>query len=126
MSKTLDEPMNDRPYPARQGRLPRDLDEVNAGWLTSVLKNRYPGIVVENMEVVEIKNSHTTKLRVALDFNDVGKAAGIPRNVCLKANWSEGFESGNVCELEARFYAFMSGKLNAPRAGLGAIFASGS
>ena len=39
------------------------------------------------MQVVDCINSHTTKLRVALDLNDAGKAAGIPANVCLKANW---------------------------------------
>jgi hypothetical protein len=105
---------SDRPYPARQGRLPRELEEVTAQWLTSMLANRYPGLVVEEMETVEVKNSHTTKLRVALELNEVGKAAGIPRNVCLKSNWSDGFESGDICELEARFYYFMRDQLSAP------------
>lgn len=41
-------------------------------------------------------------------------AAGIPAAVCLKSNWSEGFESGDICELEARFYALMGGHLQAP------------
>ena len=66
------------------------------------------------MSVVEIKNSHTTKLRLDLDLNDVGLAAGFPRHVCLKSNWSEGFESGDICELEARFYHLMRNQLSAP------------
>ncbi len=107
----------DRPYPARQGRLPRNLDEITPAWLTGLLTNRYPGVVVESFEVVEIKNSHTTKLRLALELNAAGRAAGIPRHVCLKSNWSEGFESGDICELEARFYYFMRDQVSAPLPG---------
>ena len=103
-----------RPYPAREGRLPRHLHEVTAPWLTSLLQHRYPGIEVHGVTVVELKNSHTTKLRLALDLNEVGVAAGIPRQVCLKSNWSEGFESGDICELEARFYYLMRDQLQAP------------
>jgi hypothetical protein len=109
----LDGAKTDRPYPNRKGRIVRDLAEVTPQWLTGLLNNRYPGIVVEKAEVIEVKNSHTTKLRLAWDLNEVGKAAGIPRQVCLKANWSEGFDSGDICELEARFYYFMRDQLNA-------------
>ena len=103
-----------RPYPARHGRLPRHLHEVTPQWLTSVLRNRYPGIEVLGMTVVEVRNGHTTKLRVALELNGIGVAAGIPRQVCLKSNWSEGFESGDICELESRFYHLMRDQLQAP------------
>lgn len=103
-----------RPYPQRRGRLPRELSAVTPQWLTELLGYRYPGIVVEGFEVVELKNSHTTKLRIAMQLNQVGIDAGLPVNVCLKANWSEGFESGEICELEARFYAFMRAQVSAP------------
>ncbi|MEY2892413.1 MAG: hypothetical protein RJA98_2321 [Pseudomonadota bacterium] len=103
-----------RPYLAREGRLPRDLHEVTAPWLTGLLQHRYPGVAVRGMTVVELKNSHTTKLRLALELNEVGVAAGIPTQVCLKSNWSEGFESGDICELEARFYHLMREQLHAP------------
>lgn len=103
-----------RPYPARQGRLPRHLHEVTPQWLTGLLQHRYPGVEVRDMRAVEVKNSHTTKLRLALELNEAGVAAGIPRQVCLKSNWSEGFESGDICELEARFYFMMREHLQAP------------
>ncbi|WP_077033206.1 phosphotransferase [Pelomonas sp. KK5] len=103
-----------RPYPARTGRLPRHLSEVTPEWLQGLLRHRHPGLVIEGMDVVEVRNSHTTKLRLALDLNEAGRAAGIPRHVCLKSNWSEGFESGDICELEARFYFMMQGHLKAP------------
>src|SRR5690606_31013078 len=104
----------DRPYPARKGRLPRQLDEVTPQWLTSLLQHRYPGIAVHRFEITDIRNSHTTKLRLALTLNEVGQAAGIPSRVCLKSNWSDGFESGEICELEARFYFLMRDQLQAP------------
>ena len=103
----------DRPYPARVERLPRRLDDVTPEWLTSVLANRYPGIVVRDFDVVECKNTHTTKLRARLDLNDVGVAAGIPAHICLKANWS-GLRTGPICEREARFYHLISAGLDCP------------
>src|SRR5690606_29807099 len=87
---SIEELRTKRPYPARQGQLPRHLQDVTPQWLTSLLQNRYPGIAVNDFEQVEVRNGHTTKLRLALDLNEVGQAAGIPRNVCLKSNWSEG------------------------------------
>ena len=106
--------LTDRPYPDRKGRLPRDLEEVTAQWLTSLLSYRYPGIEVSSFDVAELKNSHTTKYRIAMNLNEVGEKAGIPRHVCLKSNWSEGFESGEICELEARFYFLMRNEVNVP------------
>src|SRR3546814_1477647 len=70
------------------------------------MANRYPGLVIEAMETVDLHNSHTTNLRVAVEYNAVGKAAGLPAHLCLKANWSELTINNNtdICELEARFY----------------------
>lgn len=91
------------PY-ARSAPLPRHLDDVTRDWFASVLANKYPGIAVTGFERVELRNSHTTKLRVAVTYNEVGVAAGLPSRLCLKANWSDGFDSADICALEARFY----------------------
>jgi hypothetical protein len=104
---------SDRPYPARAERLPRQLDEVTPAWLTGLLAHRYPGIVVHDFETVEVKSSHTTKVRLRLDLNDVGRAAGLPEHVCLKANWS-GMSTGDITELEARFYHLLRAGLSFP------------
>jgi hypothetical protein len=103
----------DRPYLARTERLPRHLDSVTPAWLTEALGHKYPGIEVRDWEVVETKNSHTTKLRVRLDLNEVGVAAGIPEQVCLKANWS-GLRTGLIAEREARFYHLIGEGLDCP------------
>jgi aminoglycoside phosphotransferase (APT) family kinase protein len=83
--------------------IPATLAGVTPEWLTDTLQSRYPGIIVEHWEVVYLRNSHTTKYQVKLRLNDVGRAAGIPANVCLKANWAQ-FDSKDICRLEARFY----------------------
>jgi hypothetical protein len=101
------------PY-GRAQKIPRDLSQITAPWLTGMLENRYPGIVVEDMRTIDVRNGHTTKLRLELDFNTVGQAAPIPRHVCIKANWSEGFDSGDICELEARFYHYIRENLSIP------------
>ena len=93
--------------------LPRRLDEVTPQWLTRLLAQRWPGIVVHSFDEIECKNSHTTKLRVRLHLNDIGLAAGIPEQVCLKANWS-GMKTGQITEREARFYGLMRDSLDCP------------
>lgn len=37
---------DDRPYPQRTVLLASDLAEVTPQWLTSVMRNKYPGLVV--------------------------------------------------------------------------------
>src|SRR3546814_10173844 len=69
--------------------IPRQLEDVTAEWLGGLMANRYPGLVIEAMETVDLHNSHTTNLRVAVEYNAVGKAAGLPAHLCLKANRSE-------------------------------------
>jgi hypothetical protein len=103
----------DRPYPARTVPLPRSLDEVTVPWLNGLLGLRHPGIDLPGFDVVEVKNSHTTKLRLRLDLDDVARAAGIPEHVCLKSNWS-GMRTGRICEREGRFYALVDGTAELP------------
>jgi ecdysteroid kinase len=104
----------DRPYPGRTEKLPEVVEQVDAAWLTRLLQNKYPGVVVESMEVVKLINTHTTKMRLALELNEAGRNAGIPRHVCVKSNWSGKFRNVDISELEARFYYFVRDSLNIP------------
>jgi len=105
---------DEQPYPGRTEKLPRNLDAVTAPWLTSVMSQKYPALVVNDMEIVETRNGHTTKMRVKLDLNAAGRAAGIPELVCLKSNWSGGFENVDIHALEAKFYHFIGGTMDIP------------
>ena len=99
---------------ARTELLPMALDAVTPEWLTRTLQLKYPGLAVTALKVVELVPGHTTKLRIEVDYNQAGLDAGIPRNLCLKANWSGNNMSSPVCVNEARFYKEFRGKMELP------------
>ncbi len=115
-ARVVDQNPVPRPYPARKGALPSGRFTPDAQWLGSLMANKYPGVVAEKMEVVQLFDSHTTKLRVAVDWNAAGVAAGLPRNLCIKSNWSGMFDDVDIHALEARFYHFLTDKLTAATA----------
>ena len=41
--------------------IPAKLENVTAEWLTQIMQARFPGIVVQEMEAVFLRNSHTTR-----------------------------------------------------------------
>lgn len=112
----IDRQVVPRPYPSRTEPLPKGRFTPTAEWLGALMSHKYPGVQAQSMEVVQLFDSHTTKLRVAVEWNDVGKAAGLPRNLCIKSNWSGMFANVDIHALEARFYHFLTGKLTAPTA----------
>jgi len=91
------------PY-ARPAPLPGHWEEVTADWLGALLRRRYPGTVVESLDVVELRSTHTTKIRVAAAYNDAGRAAGLPEHLCLKGNFTGRHNPFEICRMEARFY----------------------
>lgn len=100
----------------REEKLPRELRKITAEWLTRTLATKYPGIEVKQLDKVEVINTHTTKVRVALSLNELGKHYGVPERLCLKSNWSgSSLSSGSgICELEARFYRYFRDDLMIP------------
>jgi hypothetical protein len=98
----------------RNERLPLDYGQVDAQWLTRTLQSAYPGVEVKAMEEVEFIPGHTTKARVRLDLNQAGIDAGLPEQVCLKANWSGNPRSSPVCVNEARFYSTLATEMPVP------------
>src|SRR6201999_1350176 len=100
-----------RPYPSRTGPLPHGRFTPDAHWLGTLLGHKYRGVVAERLELVQLFDSHTTKLRVAVDWNAAGRAAGLPRNLCIKSNWSGLFGNVDIHALEARFYHFLTDKM---------------
>src|SRR3546814_8138788 len=66
------------------------------------------------MKLVELIAGHTTKARVEVKLNQAGVDAGIPRQLCLKANWSGSPLSSPVCVNEARFYKEFPNRMHLP------------
>ena len=69
-TRMVDPNMVPRPYPGRTELLPAGRFTPDAQWLGSLMANKYPGVVAEKLEVVQLFDSHTTKLRVAVDWNE--------------------------------------------------------
>lgn len=101
-------------YPERERRLPLDFAQVTPGWLTEVFQPRYPGVKIAAMTLLQTIPGHTTKARYALERNPAAIDAGIPAQVCLKANWTGDPLSSEVCVNEARFFQLLRSSFDLP------------
>src|SRR3546814_12210112 len=86
-SRVVDQNPVPRPYPSRAEQIPMERFRPDADWIGRIMANKYPGIVAETMEGVQIFDSNTPKIRVAVDWNDAGQADRLPRNLCIKSHW---------------------------------------
>lgn len=73
---------NRGPFP-----LPTEIEDLTADWLTEALRVWQPGVTVRHSEVLDVNNGTCTKIRIALDMDEAGKAAGIPERVMLKGGF---------------------------------------
>ena len=103
----------DRGYPERTERLPEDLSSVDAAWLSRTLANRYRGIAIDSMDIVEVIVGHTTKVRIAVAGPSIEQGT-VPAKLCLKSNWSGSPLSGEANVNEARFYKDLATSLKLP------------
>lgn len=69
--------------------LPLTLEEITPAWLTRALRIRAPGVTVRDLEMVDVIRGTCTKIRLRLDLDAAGKAAGIPDMVYLKGGFEE-------------------------------------
>jgi hypothetical protein len=86
-------------------RLPLTPQEITAGWLSEALQFRHPGLTVKSVDVVDIINGTSTKIRVAVTYGAGGQIAGLPPTLIVKG----GFEAhsqwmAKMYADEVRFY----------------------
>ncbi|ALR20552.1 MULTISPECIES: phosphotransferase [Sphingobium] len=103
-----------RGEPRRTERLPLSFDAITPAWLTELLRHQYPGTVISDMHLLSEIKGHTSKARYAIDRNQAALDAGLPDQICLKANLTGDPLSSNACVNEARFYGLFSGTLDLP------------
>lgn len=99
--------------------LPRSLDQVTPAWLTEALALNHPGTVVTGFGVAGAIDGTASKVRLSLDYNEAGRAHGLPSSAWLKGGF-EGRAFGNAPTFvaEARFFTDWAPHLpiNMPRA----------
>ena len=69
---------------AQEPRFPQTPEQLTADWLGSVLSVRWRGVSVLSLQVLQLIPGTSLKIRVALNYNDVGKARGLPETMILK------------------------------------------
>ena len=67
--------------------LPVTVEEVTPGWLTAALRTRAPGVTVKGADLLEVINTTTTKIRLRLDLDEAGRAAGIAERIIVKGGF---------------------------------------
>jgi len=100
-------------------RLPVKVEDVTARWLTEALAVNYPGIEVTSARVENVLWGTGTKVPVRVEYNKVGRDAGLPTSLIVKGGFSEHRHVMERCYyLEVRFYRDLLPRLgiNAPRA----------
>jgi hypothetical protein len=96
--------------------LPRSLDAIDEGWLTRALQERYPGVVVTRAEGLRTIAGTATKRLYGLEYNEAGRAAGLPPTMWIKGGFDPGhfdlFADTLVYMTEGRFFRELAGELD--------------
>ncbi|MBU0537921.1 MAG: hypothetical protein KKF24_03540, partial [Gammaproteobacteria bacterium] len=87
--------------------IPKNINEVTPEWMTWALAQHSVGVKIHNVEIVNVFEGTSSRIRVRIERNEVAIAAGIPEYLCVKANWTEHADFTMVAGLwaiEAMFY----------------------
>lgn len=108
-------------------RLPREPEEITAEWLSTALRDRFPDITVERVDIVEVIPGTATKIRVHAVYVDTPDHP--PQSLCIKGGFDRRrhrtvagavvkrlglMDVGRAYQLEAAFYNRMAPTMNAP------------
>ncbi len=99
--------------------LPIRIEDVTTDWLTSAIGANFPGVEVVRAHTTEVLWGTATKLKIDVDYNAQGRAAGLPTSLVVKGGFAEHRELMESCYvLEVRFYRDLKPQLalNTPRA----------
>jgi Phosphotransferase enzyme family len=120
--------------PALPGSGPSSAADVTAGWLTRQLASATPGAAAQRISPLDGTTGTTDRRRLAVEWNESGRAAGLPDHLFVKSTPLSAKNRTMVAALgmavnEARFYNEAADELRgvAPRswyarAGVGARF----
>ena len=67
--------------------LPLTAEGVTAAWLSAALGTRQPGVVITQVEPVQIIDGTATKVRVRLAYGAHTRRDGLPDQMCVKGGF---------------------------------------
>jgi hypothetical protein len=68
-------------------RLPREIEDISAEFLTQALQQRFPGATVRGFTIPFVHHGFTTILRLELDLDEAARAAGLPPRIIMKGGF---------------------------------------
>jgi len=74
-----------RPKPISLAEIPPSVEALTPEWLTAALCKGYPGAWVTEVSTSSGSDGSTTRRVLRIDYNDVGRAAGLPTSVFSKS-----------------------------------------
>ena len=74
----------------KQIRCPRSLADIEPMWLSEVLQPRYPGVEALNVEVVELTQGTSTRMRIRAQYAQNG-ADTPPEALFVKSSFDNDF-----------------------------------
>jgi hypothetical protein len=98
--------------------LPVEPAALTASWLSTALGSVHEGVSVEAARVCDVMEGTSTKIRVALQYNEAGRARGLPSSLIVKGGFEpHSVHMGFMYASEMRFYRDLLPRLpmNAPR-----------
>jgi hypothetical protein len=100
-------------------RLPRSPEEISAAWLEQSLQDHIPGARIHSARLDDTWQGTATKYRVAIEANDVARAAGLPDSLVVKGRFQPDLQIiEEVYAAEVMFYRDLQPRLgiHTPRA----------
>ena len=67
--------------------LPLTTEGVTAAWLSAGLRTRYPGVVITQVEPVQVIDGTATKVRLRLAYGPHTRREGLPDQMCVKGGF---------------------------------------
>lgn len=67
--------------------LPTAIEDITPEWVEAALNSKTQGVGLKGMEMIDVNHGTCTKIRLRLDMDEAGKAAGIPELVILKGGF---------------------------------------
>jgi aminoglycoside phosphotransferase (APT) family kinase protein len=74
-----------RPKPTTLAEIPPSVDALTPEWLTAALCHGHPGAWVTAVSTASGSDGSTTRRVLTIDYNDVGRQAGLPTSVFTKS-----------------------------------------
>ena len=84
--------------------LPMRAEDIDAEWVTSALRTSGHNLTVTNVRIVEVIKGTSTKVRIALEYDEAGGALNLPNAMCVKGGLEDHSERFKTMYADEAFF----------------------